>query len=153
MIVRRALLCAAVSILASCGRPDSHVQATVRTQIATDPVTAPLNISVEVYDGVVYLSGETTTRAQQERAAMIAREVEGISGVMTRLTLSDAAIVEAVRRALAADPLVHAIPIHVEARRGIVRLMSGATNEEQRERAVAITKGVDGVLLVEDLMK
>lgn len=152
-IARRGLVCGVIGISVACGSPDSNAEARIRTQLATDPVTAPLNLFVEVRGGVAYLSGETITRAQQERSTMIARGVEGISGVMSQLTLSDTVIVEAVRRALAADPVVGAVPIHVESRRGLVRLMSNATNEEQRKRAIALAKAVDGVLLVEDLMK
>jgi hypothetical protein len=67
--------------------------------------------------------------------------------------VDDGALAEAVRKALAADALVAAAPLEVDARNGYVRLMSDATNAEQRARAVAIARSVEGVKEVEDRMR
>lgn len=152
-VVRRTLLCMVIGLSVACGRPDADVQAAVRAQLANDPVTAPLDLSVEVKRGVVRLSGETRTAAEQAKAIEIARSIEGVSDVISDMRVADAGLVEAIKKAFAADPVLASVPIEVDSRDGAVRLMSDQTNREQRERAVAVAKRVEGVKHVEDLMK
>ena len=62
-------------------------------------------------------------------------------------------IAAAVRRALAADPLVGRVPIDVASSHGNVSLTSEQTDKEQRARATEIAAKVDGVARVDDLMR
>ena len=95
----------------------------------------------------------TDTPEEQQRALDVARSVRGATLIVNDIGLNQIELVGKVRRALSAEPLLAAVPIQVEAQDGIVRLMSSATNREQRARAVQITSGVDGVKEVKDLMR
>jgi hyperosmotically inducible periplasmic protein len=144
-----------VTLLAgACGRSDSDVQAAVERQLAKDPLTAPLNLSVTVTNGVASLAGETTTAAEQARATELARGIEGVKNVVNQMRIDDdVLLVEGIKKALSADPLVASVPIDVDSRDGHVRLMSDQTDRAQRERAVALAKQVHGVKSVEDRMR
>jgi len=65
----------------------------------------------------------------------------------------DAFLVSRVEEALAADPLVGAVPIVVASMNGVVQLSSDQTNAEHRARAIEVTAGVAGVLRVENRMR
>jgi hyperosmotically inducible protein len=147
------VVAALAAFAAACGRLDSEVRSDVEARLARDPETSSLHVAIAVRRGVVHLSGETRTRREQARAVELARGVEGVSDVENNMWLNDAVVVEAVKQALASDEMVGAIPIDVEARRGVVRLTSDATNRDERQRAVAIAKQVDGVTQVDDFMK
>jgi hyperosmotically inducible periplasmic protein len=149
----RALLCLAVGLAIACGRSDQDLEQAVRKQLAADPATANLDLSVSVRGGTVSLSGETRTRAEQARATEIARGTEGVTDVTNLMVISDGDVVDAVRKALAADPVLASTRIEVDSQNGIVRLMSDSTDRAQRERALAVAKAVVGVKGVEDRMK
>ena len=95
----------------------------------------------------------TNTPEEQQRALDVTRSVRGVRLVVNDILLNETALADEVRRALAADPLLAAVPMEIEAQDGVVRLMSDATNREQRERAVQIASAVAGVKEVEDRMK
>jgi osmotically-inducible protein OsmY len=155
--VSRAIARCAIALLfmicAACSRPDADVEAAIKGQLAKDRATAPLELAVEVRNGVVTLAGKTRNAGEQTRAIEIARSIEGVKDVTNQMTISDGPLVEAVKKALAADPMVGSIPIDVESTNGVVSLMSDQTNRDQRERAVAIARSVDGVKGVEDRMR
>lgn len=149
-----ALVLLSTMLAVACGRSDSDVKEAIEAQLAKDPVTAPLQLTVDVREGIASLSGLTRSVDEQTRAAEIARGVVGVSAVVNEMELDeDEQLITAVRRALSDDPLLASVPIDVDARDGFVRLMSDATNAEQRERAVAVARAVDGVTDVEDRMK
>jgi hyperosmotically inducible protein len=149
----RACLLIVACVTLACARSDSELRAAVETQIAIDPVTAPARIAVAATNGVVRLSGETSTREEERKAVELARSVRGVKDVVNELRLSNDAVQEAVRQALAADPMVGHIGIDVAAGGGVVHLRSDETNKEERQRAVAVASAVDGVTLVHDFMK
>ena len=153
-IARAWLLLIPVLISAACGRSDADTAAAVQAQLEKDPVTAPLNLSVTVSDGVASLAGEVRTAEEQHRAIEIARAVVGVSEVVNAMDMDeDLGLAAAVRSALAEDPALASVPIDVDAQDGFVRLISDATTSEQRELAVAVASAVDGVREVEDRMK
>ena len=121
--------------------------------LAADPSTAGLALDINVQRGVVRLAGETTTRDEASRAIAIARAVPDVKRVVADLRLNDVWIVERVRQLLVSDPIVRNIPIRVDARRGFVRLMSEATNQTERTRAMQLARQADGVEGVEDRMR
>lgn len=154
---RRALVGALTLLIAgasiACRRSDSDLLAAVSAQLAVDAATTRLELEVDIDHGVVHLSGETSTRAEQNAAIERARSVSGVKSVLSDLRLSDTAVARAVRQVLASDPMVGHIRIDVESRRGVVHLGSDATNRAEREKAVALAKQVDGVNGVDDRMR
>ena len=146
------LVCVTV-LIAACSRTDSELQAAVDAELAIDAETGTLPLEVSVADGVVGLAGAVRTVAQQRRAVAIARAVDGVVTVRDDMHLENSVLVDAVKAALAADPLVGRVPITVTARQGTVELISDQTSEPDRVRAVEVASTVDGVKRVEDLMR
>jgi hyperosmotically inducible protein len=145
---------AAVALCATaCGRSDADLRSIVAAQIAADAVTKTAHITVDVQDHVVHLSGTVEDRAQPARAVLIAEAVKGVRRVTTDLPLSNTGVAAAVKSALAADPNLARIPITVTASSGEVTLDSNATGPDDRARAVAIAKTIEGVRIVVDNMK
>jgi len=65
-------------------------------------------------------------------------------------SVSDAAIVARVKTVLLNDTQIDATTIDVQASGGRVTLSGTARNQAERDRAVALTRGVDGVSSVVD---
>jgi osmotically-inducible protein OsmY len=133
-------------------RSESEIRRDVRARLDADQETAKLGLSIEVKNRVVYLSGRTLTPEQQQRAITAARG-RGIKLVVNRMSLTNVALIEKVKRALAADERVGKIPIDVDVEGTIVRLMSDQTNSDDRDQAVRVAAAVEGVTQVEDRMK
>ena len=138
---------------ASCRPADPALQIAVDKRLSDEPATAPLSIDISVTRGVIHLAGEVSSRDEQRRIVQLARSVDGVRNVVDEMHLSDAAIVAAVKRALADDPLVGKVPIDVTSSGGTVSLMSDQTDKDQRARAREVSAKVDGVKQVDDLMR
>ena len=138
---------------AACRPSDPALQIAVDERLSHDRETGWLSLDIAVNRGVIHLAGEVSSRDQRRRIVELARSVDGVKDVVDAMHLSDEVIAAAVRRALAADPLVGHVPIDVAARRGIVSLMSEQTDKDQRVRAREIAAKVDGVARVDDLMR
>jgi hyperosmotically inducible protein len=136
---------------AACSRADADVQADLQKQLAAD--TATSGITATVTEGVARLSGVTKTKAQQDRALDIARSVKGVKEVQSTLRMDDATLAVEVKKTIAADASVSAIPLQVEVHDGEVKLFSDKTNSDQRARLVQLASTVYGVTHVEDNMK
>jgi osmotically-inducible protein OsmY len=150
---RLALVLALLFAIAAtaCARADADVQADLQQQLSADSATA--SITATVADGIARLSGVTQTQAQQDRALAIARSVKGVKEVDSAMRMDDAALTEAVQKAIAADQTVSAVPLRIEVRDGEVRLFSDKTNADQRTKLAQIAGAVYGVTHVEDNMK
>ncbi len=144
------LACATV---AACGRSDATVQGDLQKQLADDPATAGARLTVTVNEGVAQIKGETDTLPQQRRAVDIARAVKGVKDVQSEMRLTDAALIEEVKKAIAADPSVSQVPLRLEVQNAEVKLHSDQTNGDQRTRLKEIAASVPGVAHVEDDMK
>jgi osmotically-inducible protein OsmY len=100
--IRRIVIAAAVLVLASyivaCSgsnvrrstgeyMDDKMIAASVKTDLATDPITKATQIEVEVFKGVVQLSGFVDSKEAQTRAGEIARKVKGVVDVKNNTLL------------------------------------------------------------------
>jgi hyperosmotically inducible protein len=151
--VKVLLLCVFAGLCMACVPSEDKIRTDVRAQLAADPATAALPLSVSAQNRVVYLSGRTATKEEQQRAIQLAREVKGVKLVVSDMFVNNAELVDKVKAALAADATVGKIPIEVDANGGFVRLMSDQTNRDERTRIVDITSKVEGVEQVEDRMR
>lgn len=147
------LVCVIVGLCLACAPSEDEIRREVRTRLSADRATATLALSVEVKGRVVYLSGRTSTPAEQEQAMSLARAVSGVKLVVNDMWLNNTALAGKVKSALAADSMLSTVPIEVEAEGTLVRLWSDRTNREERERAVRVAQAVEGVGQVEDRMK
>jgi hyperosmotically inducible protein len=64
---------------------DSVITATVKARLARDPAVAPLELSVETYQGKVLLSGFVDRPAQVREAQRVASSVRGVQSVHNNL--------------------------------------------------------------------
>jgi hyperosmotically inducible protein len=64
---------------------DPVILATIKAQLALDPMVSALAIDVDVDDGVVTLQGDVEDEAAHARAVSIARAVAGVKEVRDRL--------------------------------------------------------------------
>ena len=150
--LKRLLFALLISLVTSgCSRSDTDVQTDLQRQLAADSATT--GITVAVSQGVARLSGVTHSREQQDRALDIARSVKGVKEVESVMRLDDAALTDAVKKAIASDETVKAVPLTIEVRDGEVKLFSDRTNSDQRTRLTEIARTVYGVNHVEDNMK
>ena len=152
MRARLIVACLSAVLCFACVLSESEIQRDVRERLDADTALAKLELSIDVKNRVVYLSGRTFTQEQQQRAVAAARG-RGIKLVVNHMSLINSALIDKVKQALAADDRIGKIPIDVDAEGTIVRLRSDKTNSDDRERAVRVASSVDGVTQVEDLMK
>lgn len=119
-------------------------------------------VNVDVIGGVVTLTGYLPTQDQIERAIAICQSFSGVKSVDSELLIgspsvenmfSDSWITANVKARLIQDPIVYGLRISVETVNGTVYLQGIIKQEKQRKRAVMLTRAVDGVNNVVDLMR
>ena len=106
--------CLAAVLCFACVRSESDIRTDVRERLDADQTLAGLDLSIEVKNRVVYLSGRTLTQEQQQRALSAARG-RGIKLVVNHMSLTNSALIDKVKQALAADETIGKIPIDVDA--------------------------------------
>jgi osmotically-inducible protein OsmY len=151
--VKLAFLCVIASLSLACVPSEADIRSNVRAQLDANPTTARLGLSVSAENRVVYLSGRTATKEEQQTAVELARAVNGVKFVVNDMFVNNAELADKVKAALAADATVGKVPIEVDANGGFVRLMSDQTNKDERTRIVEIASAVEGVEKVEDRMR
>lgn len=177
-MLKKVALIAAVSVMfaaAGCGKTDAGITTAVKVRLAADDTVKAYQINVDTKNGVVTLSGAVETRAAKDQAVRFARETEGVTDVADNLTVNAAAtlgertkeaareagrdianaaadpgVTAAVKTKLLADPMVRGLKTDVDTRGGVVTLSGTVRNAAERERAVAVARGTEGVKDVVD---
>ena len=87
MLIATFVACASTRKHESTGQyvDDSVITTKVKTQLANDDFLKSFQISVETFKGVVQLSGFVDSQAAADKAAQIARSVEGVKSVKNNL--------------------------------------------------------------------
>ena len=67
---------------------DATITTKVKAKFVEDPVVKAMNIKVDTYQGVVQLSGFANTTAEADKAAMIARDTNGVKSVKNDIRLA-----------------------------------------------------------------
>lgn len=67
---------------------DATITTKVKAKFVDDPVVKAMNIKVNVYQGVVQLSGFANSTAEADKAAMIARDTAGVKSVKNDIRLA-----------------------------------------------------------------
>lgn len=132
---------------------DEQLRRRVLVNLAADPATAHLSLSLSMLSGVATVSGQIADSAEHTRALAVVGSIEGVMDVIDELTISDRVIVQRVREAFLADATVGQIPVSVTSVAGEVTLRSNQTNDTQRRQLVQLAARVDGVVHVVDAMK
>jgi hyperosmotically inducible protein len=141
---------------------DGTIVTSVKASLLTAKGVPSSDVNVEVYKGVVLLSGFVKTQAEKDAAGKVAKDVKGVASVRNQLVvhpatsmgtkLDDTALVSKVKAALMDASDVKSGQINVEARGGIVQLGGFVTGEKMKARAIAVAKGVSGVKQVDDAL-
>ena len=89
MLIATFVACASTRKHESTGQyvDDSVITRKVKTQLAADDFLKSFQISVETYKDVVQLSGFVDSQAAADKAAQIARSVEGVKSVKNNLVV------------------------------------------------------------------
>jgi hyperosmotically inducible protein len=135
---------------------DSVVTARVKSALLADHDVKSFEIKVETRKGMVQLSGFVDTQARIDNAIALTRKVEGVKGVENGMSLKDGKatvgnivddgiVTTKVKAALLSDPSVKSIDIAVVTRKGEVQLSGYVDNQGQVNRAIDITRAVEGV--------
>ena len=141
---------------------DSGIAASVNTKLLAAKGVPSSDVNVEVYKGVVLLSGFVKTQAEKDAAGKAANEASGIKELRNQLIvhaatsmgtkLDDTVLVSKVKAALIDADDVKSNQINVEARGGMVQLGGFVTSTGMRDRAMKVAKDVSGVKSVDDAL-
>jgi len=135
---------------------DSVVTARVKSALLANPDVKSSDIQVETRKGKVQLSGFVDTQARIDNAIALTRKVEGVKDVENGMTLKigkatvgntidDGVITTKVKSALLSAPGVKSSDIAVVTRKGRVQLSGYVESQAQINRAIKVTRGVEGV--------
>lgn len=147
----------------------------IEFRLETNDVVKKYDVKVAVDDkGVATLSGDVATAAQKAQAETLAK-VEGVTRVVNNITIdpdedknladraknglnkagekiSDAWITTKVKWFFVGEDLLKDSNIDADTKNGVVTLKGTVKTAAGKARAVALTKGVDGVKNVVDQM-
>ncbi|HET8947198.1 MAG TPA: BON domain-containing protein [Candidatus Polarisedimenticolia bacterium] len=148
---------------------DATVTGAVKTKLAADTQVKASEIQVATAAGVVTLTGNVDSEAAKDTAIRIARETSGVRDVKDMISvrsgtasgdapspsrtigerIDDAGITAKVKSRLLDDPAVRGLKIDVDTREGVVYLTGSIPGAAEREKAVQIARGTEGVRNVE----
>jgi len=77
----------ALAFTVACSQTDSGITSAVKSKMAADDTVKASDINVDTHNHVVTLNGTVRSRAEKERAAMIARNTKGVNSVVDDLTV------------------------------------------------------------------
>ncbi|MBP6105528.1 MAG: BON domain-containing protein [Steroidobacteraceae bacterium] len=141
---------------------DGAIATSVKASLLAEKGVPSSDVNVEVYKGVVLLSGFVKTQAEKDAAGKVAKNVKDVGSVRNQLLvhpatsmgtkLDDTVLVSKVKAALVDASDVKSGQINVEARGGIVQLGGFVSGDKMKARAIAVAKGVSGVKQVDDAL-
>jgi hyperosmotically inducible protein len=131
---------------------DTAIKTDVIARITADPDLNPFEISVDVNEGVVYLSGVVDERSDAAEATQVARRAAGVRNEVNNIRvgdqtagerLDDGTITARVKAKLASE--MNPFNINVTTNDGVVQLVGRVPTAEDRRRAEQLARTVDGV--------
>ncbi len=141
---------------------DGAIAADVKAKLLEAKGVPSNDVNVEVYKGVVLLSGFVTDNAAKAAAEAAAKKAKHVVKVHDAITvhpkttmgekIDDTALVAKVKAALIDADHVDAGAINCEARDGIMQLGGFVSGKAEKDRALAVAKGVKGVKRVDDAL-
>ena len=135
---------------------DSVLTASVKSALLADPDVKSVDFKVETRKGEVLLSGFVDSQAQIDRANAVAKGVSGVKNVLNNATIKestitvgntvdDGVVTSRVKTALLGDESTKSRDIAIVTRKGEVQLSGFVDNQQQIDRAIEITHGIQGV--------
>jgi hyperosmotically inducible periplasmic protein len=143
---------------------DTVITTKVKAALLGNQDVKGFDIKVETRKGVVQLSGFVDSQLAIDRALAVARNVEGIKGVESDMSIKegkltvgnavdDAVVTTRVKSALLADSQVKSFDIAVVTRKAVVQLSGFVDNQTQIDRAVDIATRTNDVKTVINELK
>jgi len=156
------LACALVSVGALAGKvagdqaEDKQLKTRVQAALSDHEATG---VHVEVYRGVVQLSGFVKSDAEREAAYQLASIMNGVKEVSDQLAVQsserdgqqvadDALVADTVRSRLKDNDGTDGFDIRVDVREGVVLLSGFVRTDDERQEAVRTAQAVQGVISV-----
>lgn len=135
---------------------DSVLTASVKSALLADPDVKSVDFKVETRKGEVLLSGFVDSQAQIDRANAVAKGISGVKNVLNNATIKestitvgntvdDGVVTSRVKAALLGDESTKSRDIAIVTRKGEVQLSGFVDNQQQIDRAIEITRGIEGV--------
>lgn len=143
--------------------PDTSMSISVKKKLLGDDKVSGLDVHVRTINGKVTLSGKVPNEAARQRAISLAREVESVKEVISKIEIdessyaknlaSDTAITTKIKLKLLDDDQVSGLDIHVRTINGKVTLTGVVPDQEAKDRVAAIAKLTNGVAKVYSKLK
>jgi len=158
----RSIFCALVGLslgvataMADEDLSDRDITLAVETELALEEGVPAHQIDVSTANGVVTLSGKTSSYLAKLEAEDEAEAVRGVLAVVNQIEVdpvgrSDAEIAADVISALATDPATEALDIDVDVEAGVVTLSGEVDSWAERTLAEEASEQVAGVVAVEN---
>lgn len=135
---------------------DAALLTSVKSALASDPVTEAGEINVDVNRGVVKLAGFVDTSKEKAQAGDVARKVDGVKSVQNDIAvktensstgevIDDSILTAKVKTALIGDSATKAHQINVETKGGVVQLSGFVDTAAAKSAATQVAKSVTGV--------
>jgi osmotically-inducible protein OsmY len=141
---------------------DATITASVKSKLMWNDHTDGLEINVDTMHGKVTLSGTADTPATKDLATRLARNTDGVRGVVNNLSIdanhpmqemqddvSDAWITSKVKSTLLFSRSVDGLDINVSTSNGTVTLRGNADSGAEKDLAVELAKSIRGVKKVD----
>jgi hyperosmotically inducible periplasmic protein len=81
----------ALAVTVACSQTDAGITSAVKSKMATDDTVKASEINVDTHEHVVTLNGTVGSKAEKDRAVMIARNTKGVSSVIDDLRVGPVA--------------------------------------------------------------
>jgi hyperosmotically inducible periplasmic protein len=135
---------------------DAALLSSVKSALASDPITEAGEINVDVNRGIVKLSGFVDSSKEQAQAVQVARNVKGVKEVQNDIAvqkatestgdaIDDSVLTAKVKTALITSPDTKAHQINVETRHGVVQMSGFVDSAAAKAAATTVAKSVTGV--------
>lgn len=135
---------------------DSVITTSVKSALLADPDVKSVDFKVETRKGEVQLSGFVDSQIQIDRASAVAKGVPGVKNVLNNVgikgspttvgnTIDDGVVTTRVKSALLAESSIKSRDIAIVTRKGEVQLSGFVDDQKQIDRAIEITRGIEGV--------
>jgi hyperosmotically inducible protein len=135
---------------------DAALLTSVKSALASDPITDAGEINVDVNRGIVKLSGFVDSSKEQAQAVQVARSVKGVKEVQNDIAvqkknestgdaIDDSVLTAKVKTALITSPDTKAHQINVETKQGVVQMSGFVDSAAAKAAATTVAKSVTGV--------
>jgi hyperosmotically inducible periplasmic protein len=81
----------ALAVTVACSQTDAGITSAVKSKMATDDTVKASEINVDTHEHVVTLNGTVGSKAEKDRALMIARNTKGVNSVIDDLRVGPVA--------------------------------------------------------------